>query len=101
MINYQKCSVILFALLTLVSSVYSQQMNNEINPDYVKWLEKKTETFSSDGHALGGIPPPYVIHTELPEYLRKQLTIKESLPASFDLRNTGGLTPVKNQGSCG
>jgi C1A family cysteine protease len=97
----EKYSYIIFVLLNLVSSVYSQKMNNEINPDYVKWLQGKTETFSSDGHALGEIPPPYKLPTELPDYLKKQLIPKETLPASFDLRTTGGLTSVKDQGQCG
>ncbi len=101
MFNLQRCSAIIFALLILVPSAYSQIQNNEINPEYVKCIQGKQETITRYGHRLGYIPPPYKIHTELPANLKKQLTKKESLPASFDLRTTGGLTSVKNQGNCG
>ena len=95
-------------LLCIESLAYSQRANNstfETNQDYIKWKAQNEigsiERFSSDGHAFGEIPPPFVIHTELPAQILERLIPLESLPASFDLRNTGGLSSVKDQGGCG
>jgi len=99
---------IIFALLfVFVASVYSQNIstNNEFNPAYLDWLsqqeQEESEMFTDDGHALGEIPVPFIMHTELPDEILQQLLPLEAAPASFDLRTTGKLTSVKDQGTCG
>jgi uncharacterized repeat protein (TIGR02543 family) len=52
-----------------------------------------------DGHALGLIPSPR--DPALTRGLRVSTGLVGALPTSFDLRTTGKLTPVRNQGSFG
>jgi C1A family cysteine protease len=102
-----KKNLVLTMLFIMAVSAYPQSISTDgqVNPDYAKWLKEKNlgqvESLSSDGHALGYVPTPFMIHTELPDYLKKRLQIQVSLPASFDLRLTGGVSSVKNQGQCG
>ncbi len=72
-----------------------------LNPDYIQYLEElrtgKRGQFTESGHALGYIPSPVKYHIEsLPRTLKST-----TLPAVYDLRDEGGVTSVKNQGSCG
>ena len=97
------CFILMSLILSISSKTYSQKPTtaNEINPEFVDWLNGKIETISANGHPLGEIPSPYLLHTELPNSPKSQPLLKSAPPASFDLRTTGGLTSVKNQGTCG
>ena len=90
-------------ILSFSVTGYAQEISDEINPEFLDWLNRKAENNFTGGHSLGEIPTPYIIHTKLPESLKSKTSLKStaSLPASFDLRNTGNVTAVKNQGSCG
>lgn len=73
-----------------------------LNPEFVRYIEAKKngtlKTEISGGYKLGYIPSPlylkFGIHQE-------KMTLKSSyeLPASYDLRTLGLVTPVKSQGS--
>jgi C1A family cysteine protease len=95
----------LIVFLVMMSSLYSQSRlrteSKKISQGFLDFLDGKVERVSDDGHALGHIPLPYEVHTELSNQLVRQLFDRESLPASFDWRTEGGVTPVKDQGSCG
>ena len=91
--------IILIVFLYFVTSINSQTIDEEYNPDYLKWLEKSTQEVSAYGFVLGEIPAPYKVHTELPEYLKEQIITRDFLARKYDLRDvTGALTSVKNQG---
>lgn len=57
---------------------------------------KKT---TGDGHPLGYVPPPVDIARI--NKAKVKLGIVGAPPASYDLRTSGKVTPVKNQGYCG
>ena len=75
------------------------------NPEFVNYLknlnQELIQTSVTEGHLLGIIPSPVDLSR-----LRGQQVIFFSknitgLPASFDLRSLGKVTPVKDEGSCG
>jgi hypothetical protein len=79
-----------------------------LNPDFVQHNQmKKSGSFksvASDGHTLGFIPPPLDMShlTGLSSAHSINSTADaESLPSAYDLRTTGKLTSVKDQGQCG
>jgi C1A family cysteine protease len=74
-----------------------------LNPRFVEYLHERAQGLArsattADGHGLGLIPSPLDL-----SHLQGQLTPLSAgpLPASYDLRTMGKVTPVKNQGSCG
>ena len=103
-------SVLLLAaaalLLTAAGSVQTDLSIQlaPLNPEFVSYLEKRTEDRSSgeqlstnEGHALGSIPSPFDrTHLKAPA----QGYLLQGLPARYDLRETGRLTPIKDQGQC-
>ena len=82
-----------------------------LNPDFVDYMKKKTsgiqvQSVTRDGHPLGGlVPPPFI----LPESNTKRVkaattpatTPATPLPATYDLRALGRVTPIRDQGNCG
>ncbi len=83
-----------------------------LNPDFAHYLELRErlpllqsgETGPGpdsppDGFSFGYTPPPVEIEPwPIPQ---PELILRSALPARFDLRDTGRLTSVKNQGGCG
>jgi len=77
-----------------------------INPEYIDWLFEQKEAAQQqvvgpDGaiYYLGHIPSP-LDRSHLKDALDSGKP-REGLPASYDLRDYGQVTSVKNQGSCG
>jgi len=75
-----------------------------VNPDfldyYVDWLAGRVQTQTVDGHGLGYIPAPL----DLSHLTGQQVFSPYALlapPPVYDLRTTGKLGPVKDQGACG
>lgn len=69
-----------------------------VNPEFAGYLEQAAyQSFTGDGHGLGFVPPP----VRLPDVKGIDQRQALSLPASYDLRTTGKLTSVRNQGGCG
>jgi C1A family cysteine protease len=65
-----------------------------LNPDFVTWRESKLAGAAPKG---GYIPPP----VDLSHLSGKQIaSAKATYPASYDLREKGKVSKVKNQGDC-
>lgn len=73
-----------------------------MNPEFARYLETASsgQAFSDDGYPTGAIPVPVDLsHMKgLPEPSVRGMA---GLPVSYDLRTTGKLTAVRNQGGCG
>ncbi|MBN2762849.1 MAG: hypothetical protein JXR41_07155, partial [Bacteroidales bacterium] len=97
------CIIPVCLLSSLYSTINAQRRSAtiEVNPEYTNWAGQKKVMYTDEGHALGEIPLPVKINVELPVSLKTQFIQREAAPASFDLRNTGNITSVKNQGDCG
>jgi C1A family cysteine protease len=74
------------------------------NPAFKAYLKAKAEgtvkSLSDDWKPLGYVPPPS-IHANM---LKRKLPVLQAeyvLPTSYDMRTTGKLTSVKDQGNCG
>ena len=95
------CSVIFCSVLAVSAQEQTPQLA-PLNPDFVQnTLNEayKTEAITTEGHTLGYFPSP----VNLPQ-MTGQIVFQiktNAFPSSYDLRTTGKLTPVKNQGSCG
>lgn len=61
-----------------------------------------TSTLTADELAIRkGYNPPPGYEQELQQHLKIYPIDKKGLPSSIDWRDSGGITPIKNQGSCG
>ncbi len=58
------------------------------------------QTYDQEGHALGLIPSPFD-RSHLEGKAGATAQAESEPPSSYDLRALGGITSVKNQGSCG
>lgn len=93
---------------------HSQLKKADVNPDFTAFLNEKTAgrwvTVTVEGRKLGFIPPMVSLqHLQgmtLPEgtFVTREGVAKAALaalPTKFDLRTTGKVTSVKDQGNCG
>ncbi|MFC2142628.1 lectin like domain-containing protein, partial [Acidobacteriota bacterium] len=73
-----------------------------VNPAFLEYLNQVErgvyKYFSDDGHPLGYIPSPVDL-----SHINREVVSKYSFaaPATYDLRSTGRVTSVKDQGTCG
>ena len=98
----------LFLLLVVstVSRAEDVATSAPLNPALLAYMSKKaslkaqTSTATAPPHAFGYIPEPidysYLRGQQVPQAFQRL-----ALPASFDLRTLGKVTPVRDQGSCG
>jgi C1A family cysteine protease len=75
-----------------------------LNPAYIRYLDTlkrgAPKRFTDDGHPLGYIPPP--VRLSGPPAAANGVKTEAVYPATYDLRTTGKLTDVRDQGgSCG
>ncbi|WKY47903.1 lectin like domain-containing protein [Eubacteriaceae bacterium ES3] len=70
-----------------------------LNPEFVEFQKDDTiETTTVDGHALGHVPE---ILARVASETEESIDTSASFPASYDLRSTGRITAVRNQGEWG
>lgn len=84
-----------------VARTPSRSPENPAFKDFLKAKEAgKVQTYTEDWKALGYVPSPF-IHANMTKRVLPQFKAAGSLPASFDLRTTGKVSSVKDQGNCG
>jgi C1A family cysteine protease len=97
------CGVIFFTISPATAQELGVPELAPINPEFLQFIQnvkdRGVQNMTADGHALGYIPSPVDLShlTGLPAFQFQMI----SFPASYDLRTTGKLTPVKDQGNCG
>ena len=71
-----------------------------LNEDFKQYQNNRKKAVKEQDSRLGYVPPPYRVHfgDYQPEALTKSA---QQLPSSYDLREEGGVTPVKDQGEFG
>lgn len=92
------------AMICMPAGVRAGELNvAPVNPEFTQYLRSKdsrlVQGFSEQGQELSYIPSPL----KAPPVTSKSLlgATDDIFPTSFDLRTLGGVTPVKDQGSCG
>ncbi len=74
-----------------------------VNPAFLEYMNQVErgvyKYYSDDGHPLGYIPSP--VDLSHIDRAAVQTYFVTAAPATYDLRTTGKLTPVKDQGTCG
>ncbi len=69
-----------------------------LNPDFVAYQKSPLGTVGD--HICGYIPPPMDL-SHLDDIPVERLQAPGDLPGSFDWRDSGNVTPIKDQSSCG
>lgn len=73
-----------------------------VTPEFLKYNSLKQASilkdFSPDGHSIGLVPVPVQLNCKIPISGTKNMEI---FPLKCDLRDSGWVTPVKNQLNCG
>ncbi len=90
-----------------VTASEPELMQVPTNPAFIEYFDQKEQgelkTLTGDGYSLGYIPPPVDLSHLLWEPLSDREISVLSLPSSYDLREEGRVTAVRNQnpyGSC-
>lgn len=92
--------VFLTALIPSISvekdfeSILEGPIKSSLNPDFIEYMNNPTEV------KYGYIPPPFDL-SHLKNIVLNNYKQVQSLPPQFDWREHNGVTPVKNQSSCG
>src|SRR6056297_2972398 len=94
---------VLFLFLTLSVGVVQAQeplQQAPLNPDFKQYLNELKKSGKPQDSRLGYVPPPYRVH--FGAFQSTKLTKSaQQLPSSYDLREEGYITPVKDQGKLG
>lgn len=98
-------TALLVALLLVIPATAGaapQPVLAPTNPDYLEALAKRALTrpaYNARGDILnlGAIPDPVLTHYAA----QAQKVVRDDLPAAYDLRDHGKLTPVRDQGQYG
>ena len=93
------------ALCAAFAGAQAVPVSAPVNPDFLKYIEAKkagkTGTPAPTQHALGYMPSPVNARLYVGNGAKSSLSHGGSLPASYDLRLTGKLTGIRDQGQCG
>ncbi len=92
-----------FLFSLMLSPSFAQTLTvSETNPDFLRYMQElkegKKSAITSNGHTLGYIPPFKKIPVK--SVSGSQQDAPNIFPAVYDLRTTGKMTPVRNQGGC-
>ncbi len=97
------------AMFFVVTPAFAQESETfqsaPLNPEFGRYQQKvqtsRAQNLTADGHGLGFIPSPVDL-SHLSRLAAKPLGgLLYAVPGSYDLRTTGKLTAVRDQGTCG
>ena len=106
---YAWLTVVLMAL-AMAAGAQDRGSQAPVNPEFKEYVENKAYlkggVLTSEGHALGLVPSPVEPVIRPAEDVEApagagMVRQSQSLPSSYDLRDEGGVTSVKDQGQCG
>lgn len=99
-------TIICFSVSLLASAQDEMIQEAPLNPAFKEYITKKNvkslpSEVTPEGFYLGLIPSP--VQPDFSAYEAEIVTPKsmQTLPAVYDMRTNGRITPVKNQGQCG
>ena len=92
--SWRMLAVIAVTMLFAGTAAAQDAQVSPLNPDFVAWQSAKPAPVSDDGHPLGWIPSP-VDWSHLKNY--PPAKSDKQLPASYDLRTLGHVSPVGDQ----
>ncbi|MDP4280894.1 MAG: C1 family peptidase [Bacteroidota bacterium] len=99
-----KKAILLFCMIFPLLSLAQQGIiTSPLNPAFVQYHQQyqsgNYSSVSKEGHFLGYIPSPKAPVKRTVS--SKKAKLPSTFPSSYDLRNTGWITSVKDQGGCG
>lgn len=93
--------ILLLGITTCFAQASAALKAAPLNPEFTKFISEREADMArkqtGDGHWLGHIPAPL----DLSHLKGKKTSSITSFPPAYDLRTTGKLSPVKDQGPCG